>query len=260
MKRYYFSIMTIQYASGLHLELSQNRDFIKANPIIPKGDILLMAGDIVPFAVMNKHADFFSYLSDHFKHTYWVPGNHEYYNSDLGARSGMLHEKIKENISLVNNVAVIHDDIQFVFSTLWSKISPLYAWQIEQGMSDFHVILYKDKRFSTEQFNQLHEKSVVFIKDTLEAKSSQKKIVVSHHIPTFQNYPAPYKGSVLSEAFATELFELIVSDGPDCWIYGHHHSNVPEFTIGKTKMLTNQLGYVKYAEHGGFDSEKTISL
>ena len=252
--------MTIQYASDLHLEFSQNRDYVKANPIEPKSEVLVLAGDIVPFAVMHKHADFFSYLSDHFKHTYWVPGNHEYYNSDLTDRCGTVHEKIKENVSLVNNVAVMHEDIQFIFSTLWSKISPLYAWQIEQGMSDFHVISYKGKRFSTEHVNQLHEESVAFIKTMLEAKSSQNKIVVSHHIPTFQNYPEQYKGSVLSEAFAVELFDLIESHGPDYWIYGHHHNNVPEFTIGKTKMLTNQLGYVKYGEHMLFDSEKTFTL
>jgi predicted phosphohydrolase len=252
--------MFIQYTSDLHLEFSQNRDFIKSNPIEPKGDILLLAGDIVPFAVMHKHADFFTYLSDHFQHTYWVPGNHEYYNSDLAERSGTFHEKIKDNVSLVNNTSVIHDDVQFVFSTLWSKISPLYAWQIEQGMSDFHVIRYKGKFFSAEQFNQQHEESISFIKETLEAKSEQKKIVVSHHIPTFQYYPEQYKGSVLSEAFAVELFDLIESDGPDYWIYGHHHSNVPDFTIGKTKMLTNQLGYVKYGEHGLFDGSKRIEL
>lgn len=250
--------MTIQYASDLHLEFSQNRDFIKAHPIEPKGEILLLAGDIVPFAVMHKHADFFNYLSDHFQHTYWVPGNHEYYNFDLADRCGTLHEKIKDNVSLVNNTSIVHDDVQFIFSTLWSKISPMYAWQIERGMSDFHVIRYKGKLFSYEDYNQLHEESILFVKETLEAKSAIKNIVVSHHIPTFQNYPAQYKGSVLSEAFAIELFDLIESDGPDYWIYGHHHSNVPDFTIGKTKMLTNQLGYVKYGEHVGFDDGKTL--
>jgi predicted phosphohydrolase len=252
--------MTIQYASDLHLEFSQNRDFIKENTLIPEGDILLLAGDIVPFAVMHKHADFFNYISDHFQHTYWVPGNHEYYNSDIADRSGVLKEKIRDNVYLVNNIAVEHDDTAFIFSTLWSNISPVYAWQIQQGMSDFHVINYKGLPFSVEHFNQLHEESISFVKKTLQEKSSLKTVVVSHHIPTFQNYPEQYKGSILSEAFAVELFDLIASDGPDYWIYGHHHSNISDFEIGKTKLLTNQLGYVKYSEHKFFDRAKTIVL
>ena len=33
--------LKIQYASDLHLEFSQNWEFIKANPLLPVGDVLV---------------------------------------------------------------------------------------------------------------------------------------------------------------------------------------------------------------------------
>ena len=38
--------MKIQYASDLHLEFADNRDYIEMGGIQPVGDILVLAGDI----------------------------------------------------------------------------------------------------------------------------------------------------------------------------------------------------------------------
>ncbi len=252
--------MIIQYASDLHLEFPENKAFLRLNPLQPQGEILLLAGDIVPFAVLNRHKDFFNYLSDHFKTTWWIPGNHEYYHFDMAERSGGFKEDIKPNVHLVNNVSEIITDTRFIFSTLWSKINPGKQWFIEKSMGDFQVIKHNGFRFSIDRFNEQHELCLAFVTEALTPKHTGKTIVVTHHVPTLMHYPEQYKTSELNEAFAVELFELIEKYQPDYWIYGHHHSNTPEFEIGKTKLLTNQLGYVKYGENKGFDANRVITI
>ncbi len=252
--------MTVQYCSDLHLEFPDNADFLKKNPIIPTGKILLLAGDVVPFAVLDKHNTFFDRISDQFEMVYWIPGNHEYYPSDILNRSGSFCEKVRENVMLVNNQVVVNKHVRFIFSTMWTQISSLREREIRQGMSDFHVIRYGSSPLLPLHVNALHKQSVDFLQELFRQPWAGKTIVVTHHVPTFSNYPAKYKGDALSEAFAVELSDLIESCGADYWVYGHHHQFVPEFTIGSTRLINNQLGYVKYNEHLNFDVGKTIQV
>ena len=250
----------IQYVSDLHLEFPKNKEFIKANPLLPSGDILILAGDIVPFAVMDKHQDFFSYLADNFQMTYWIPGNHEYYYFDAADKSGVLWEEIRTNVVLLNNMVVQLQDAKLIFSTLWSKISPANQWNVERGLSDFHVIKYKDNRLTSEVYNQLHEDSINFINQELQLENQGKTVVVTHHVPTFMNYPEIYKGSKINDGFAVELFDTIEASSVNYWIYGLSHYNTANFNIGNTQMLTNQLGYIHHNENLLFDPNATIII
>ena len=252
--------MILQYCSDLHLEFSENKQFLNQHPLQSKADILIMAGDIVPFTEMDKHKDFFNYISDNFKLTYWLPGNHEYYYSDASERSATVHEKIRDNIFLVNNISIRQDDVMLIFSTLWSKISLVNEWQIERSISDFQVIKFNGHFFSASNFNQLHSESLDFIRKELSQNNTCKTVVITHHVPTFLNFPLQYKGSILNEAFVVELFPLIESSHINYWIYGHHHSNTPDFTIGNTILLTNQLEYVRNEENQGFSLEKIVTF
>lgn len=252
--------MKLQYASDLHLEFPENKAFLKRNPLMPGGDVLLLAGDIVPFAVMDKHADFFKYVSDTFETTYWIPGNHEYYYSDISERSGPLNEAIRSNLFLVNNVSVNTGNVKLIFSTLWTSISPGNQFEIRQRLSDFHVIKHNKKGLTPDQYNLLHEQCRSFLDDEISDDGAEKKVIVTHHVPTFLNYPEKYKGDSINEAFAVEMFSEIESSGADFWIFGHHHSNIPGFEIGSTKLCTNQLGYVQYDDCEGFNANKVITI
>lgn len=252
--------MKIQYCSDLHLEFSDNRKWVEQNPIMPKGDVLILAGDIVLFSEMHKHQDFFDYVSEHFEYTFWIPGNHEYYHSDISQRSGAFEEKIRANVTLLNNTVKTINGLRLVFSTLWSHISVANQLMIEQSLSDFRVIRNKEQWLTVEDYNQLHQESRKFLEEVMLEKTTNPTVVISHHPPTFFNYPEKYANSKINEAFGTEMFSFIENSEIDYWIYGHHHCNVADFTIGTTKLITNQLGYVKYSENERFRKEALFIL
>lgn len=252
--------MKIQYCSDLHLEFRENKNFLAKNPVQPAGEILLLAGDIIPFALIDKHNDFFDFVSDNFKIVFWVPGNHEYYHYDLGDVKNPLYEKIRENVFLVNNQIIPYKSVNLIFSTLWSAISPQNEWVVQQSVSDFLLIKMQGRKITPALFNSLHQTDYAFLKTALNTNDSKINIVVTHHVPTFLNYPKQYKNSIINEAFAVELYDFIVNSHAAYWIYGHHHNNTPRFTIGNTIMLTNQLGYVQQQEHKGFKQDAIIKI
>ena len=251
--------MKIQYCSDLHLEFPENKKFLKEKPLTPLGDILLLAGDVVLFNKINEHKDFFDFVSENFKYTFWVPGNHEYYYIDMINKTGTFKEAIKDNVFIVNNISEKIDDITLIFSTLWTKIDPAKSFVVQQGLNDFYLIDYDKNVLTPDIYNTLYKQSLEFISGALKNKN-EKTVVLTHHVPTFYHYPNEYKNSVLNSAFAVELYDFIKQSQVDYWIYGHTHYNTPPFTIGKTKLITNQLGYVFQGEHKTFDRNKMVEL
>jgi len=55
------------------------------------------------------------------------------------------------------------------------------------------------------------------------------------------------------------LADYIDDSGIDYWIYGHSHRNIDN-TIGTTRCLCNQFGYVSHNEHLTFDRGKVIDV
>ncbi|MBK6263586.1 metallophosphoesterase [Marivirga sp. S37H4] len=252
-------MLKVQYCSDLHLEFPENKSFLDEHPIQANGDVLLMAGDIVPFAEMHKFESFFDKLSDQFKKVYWIPGNHEYYQRDIKDRSGSFIEEIRKNVYLLNNKEIELEGFRLIFTSLWSKLSEENFDVFTQQWPDFNWIKNGDGNFTPDDYNQLYDEDISFLKNAMSReKEDVTTIVITHHVPTFKNFPEKHKGSKLNEAFATELSDLIKDSAVDYWIHGHNHSNTDPFKIGETVMLTNQLGYVKMGEHERFSQSKTI--
>ena len=250
--------MKIQYCSDLHLEFPENQRFLARNPLKAVGDILVLAGDVVTFPDQEKARGFFDFVCDHFAAVYWVPGNHEYYGADIADKPNPLFERIRDNLYLINNQSIIHDGVRLVFSTLWGRISPDRDCDIQRSVADFSAISLRGETLTARNFSLLHEESLRFLRTAISTAGKEPTIVVSHHVPTLMHYPRVYKNSPLTEAFAVELFDLIADSAIDCWIYGHHHVNTPDFNIENTRMLTNQLGYVHRYEYRSFERGKAV--
>lgn len=252
--------MTLQYASDLHLEFPENREWLLAHPIVPVAPVLVLAGDIVPFQKLPSAMDFFRRMGREFEQVLWLPGNHEYYGGDITSRSGTVDELIAPGVRLLNNTAVQLPGLRILCTTLWTPISQLNEAAVRRGMTDYHAIRHGNGLLHPAHTTALHHTALAWLKAELEKPFDGHTVVVTHHVPTLLHYPPEFKGDALNEAFAVELHALIETSGATAWIYGHHHRNVPPYTIGRTRMLTNQLGYVRLGEHRGFDAGAVLEL
>jgi predicted phosphodiesterase len=254
--------MTIQYASDLHLEMIDNRIEIDEIPLVPAGDVLVLAGDIAYYdTALYRDLLFWDWASENFKQTLIVPGNHEFYRSgDVGMFKNGCIAEIRSNVKCYYNAVVTIDNVDFILCTLWANIPPENQYVTQQGVSDFYKIAYEGLLLTASCFNQLHKESVEFLKKALKTCKSKHGVVVSHHVPTHLCMAEEFKNSRINGAFVAELHDFIYDSNIDVWIYGHSHRNMPEIDINGTKMLCNQLGYVRQDEHHTFNRKAVIEL
>lgn len=251
--------MRIQYCSDLHLEFEQNCKYIFNNPLSVNGDILILAGDIIPLHDEYFNNSFFNFISENYKKVFWIPGNHEFYYKDLNEFNKSFNIKIKNNINIVNNIALQFENIQFVFSTLWSKISSINEKNIEQSVSDFDCISKNNRKLKATDFNLLHKECLNFIQQALNNKRC-KTVVVTHHLPSQLCNSSRHNISPINEAFCVDLTDYVEKSETNFWLYGHSHFNQKPLYIGNTIMLTNQLGYVHNNEYKSFRHNAYFSV
>lgn len=105
----------------------------------------------------------------------------------------------------------------------------------------------------------LDQRCLSFLKDAVSCSRARRKIVVTHHVPSFQMQCPKFADSQANGAFTVELEEYIKNSGIDYWIFGHSHYNV-DVKIGNTNCVSNQLGYVFHGEHESFNPGKYIEV
>lgn len=249
--------MIIQYASDLHLEMSSNTlNYWDKNKIEPVGDVLVLAGDITKLSKTHYTHEFFDRVSEDFKQVIMVVGNHEYYhisNPNL-IKEPSLEIELRHNVHYYNNKVVKIDDVNFICSTLWSNIPQTDAWTVVKGVACFENIQHGRNKITVDKWNNLHRDAKFFIVNAIADLKDEKKVVVTHHVPTRLCVATEHKNSSINTAFATELYDIIHDSDINYWIYGHSHRNI-DVEINGTNVVSNQFGYFSWAEHVDFKTK-----
>lgn len=249
--------MKVQYVSDLHLEFRENRHFLNKATFPVEGDVLVIAGDTFYLndTTLSQNK-FLKWASDNYKQVLLITGNHEYYNfCDVMARGMRWKWMLAKNVGYYQNQVVRVDDTDFVLSTLWSYVPPQDEYSVSHGLNDFRMIMYKGKRMTVENYNEMHRYCVSFIRKSIEESTAKHIVVVTHHLPTMSVVAPQHQGSPLNSGFATELGNMIANSGIDAWIYGHSHTNI-DTKIGDTRIVSNQMGYV----FNGFSFRKNLII
>jgi predicted phosphodiesterase len=254
--------MKIQYASDLHLEFRENwRELKRENPMNPKGDILVLAGDIGYLGDDNYSTHpFWNWASENYQQVIVALGNHEFYKFyDLSSLHDGLIGEIRPNVHFFYNTVVHIQEIDIIISTLWAYIALEDAYITEHSLTDFRRILYGEDILTFADFNREHKRCLGFIKQSVANSTAKLKIVVTHHVPSFQLMSPEFHGNRINGAFTVDLDDYIATSGIDYWIYGHSHRNIDK-TIGTTHCVCNQFGYAFHNEHLTFDRNKIIEV
>ena len=255
--------MHIQIISDLHLDFEQNRQWLIDNPIIPTGDVLLIAGDIVQDTNSSQAEAFYNQVSPNFPLIITTMGNHEYYGSYLDYAYPQYQKWVRDNILKLNNSTHVHKGVKFIVSTLWSKVSLQNKQLIRAALNDYRAIKSREPEkicISVEDTNSLHKQSLDFIITELEKPFSGKIVVMTHHLPSFSTITLDRRFSSLREAFCSNLDDLIEAYPQIAlWVCGHSH-DFSMMKLHNTTIVRNPLGYVARAEHSDFRRDFSFEI
>jgi predicted phosphodiesterase len=235
--------MKISIYSDVHLEFKS--DF--RPPADLDSDLMILAGDIIN---LNDFAPLKEFLKDWNKPVLYVNGNHEYYTQrpmdeeDAGFRTWIAENK--PNLTLLLDEEISLQGVNFFGGTMWTdfaKGDPRAMDAARRGMMDYDVIRNSGyRRFDPMDTIELHNAFKEKLIAWFEKQMHGPRVVITHHAPVI-NPHTRYRKSGLMPAFnSLDMIEIIEKYQPDLWVYGHTHE-CDNQTLGKTKIISNQLGY-----------------
>lgn len=242
--------------SDIHLE--HNPEFKVPYAEHEESTVIALIGDIA--VVTNAESfslfkDMMVDLADRFYQVLYVPGNHEYYGSNIttvNAKLDELFQDLPSNCTLLQNKAITIDGVDFFGSTMWTDCNNPFASIAWSEINDSKKIRHGDKetpyehKLSIEDTYALHKEATAALFEHL-AQSSNKTVVLSHHGVVYRPDFDPYGYSNLTQLFySLHTDDLFLQEKISMIGYGHTHSflnTTISHNNGETVVASNPLGY-----------------
>ena len=233
--------MRLHILSDLHLEFW---DFAVS---AVDADVTILAGDIHTGRHGRQWARAQAFAD---KPVVYVCGNHEFYGHSLpGLTAQLIRDSHGSHVQVVENAAIDVVGFTILACTLWTdfKLLPqaeLAEREADRIMSDYNLITWNsdDQLLKPSDTIRLHQQSLRWLQTELARRDPARCAIVTHHAPSAHSIPDVYRENLLSAAFASALDSFVEQSQVPLWIHGHTHHNV-DYTIGRTRILTNQRGY-----------------
>jgi predicted phosphodiesterase len=227
--------LRVQLLSDLHFEYDDDGGEAFARSVEVAGDVLVLAGDILPLQSFATVTRAFGWFCARFPHVVYVPGNHEYYRTSPAEADALLAAcgAALPNLHVLNPGLAVIDGVRFVGGTLW--FPPTEDEQRYRGfLTDFSLI-----RDFVPWVHDTHAAQLAFLEKTVR----DGDVVVSHHLPHPKSTPAMFANSPLNRFFvAGDAVDLLARGGARLWLHGHTHSP-RDYVVGATRVVCNPRGY-----------------
>jgi Icc-related predicted phosphoesterase len=265
--------MRILPLSDLHFEFhaDEGKEFVRS--LDPTGvDVLVLAGDVTKMRLG------FDRTLGMFRKQFpicpiiFVPGNHEYHESDRETVSRGLQNAVSKvrGVYWLDCNAVVIDGQRFLGTTLWYGRSPapkhplLLSTDEEWGRGIIRHVsekgVVREIHPDFEAISDLpgwvcdeHERSLKFLTDHVQ----RGDVVVTHFLPSQRSVAEPFRNALSNCWYVTDVHDLIEERRPALWIHGHTHTTT-DYSIGDTRIVCNPLGYVMRGERNDFDPRRFV--
>jgi Icc-related predicted phosphoesterase len=185
------------------------------------------------------------------KEIVYVPGNHEYYRSEIAIENEQMEDAAKvHGVHLLNRGETVIDGVRFLGAILWtdflffgeSERSYAYAAAL-QGLKDFQVIDFGIQVLTPQDSTVFNAADVAWLEKKVKHETFDgNTVVVTHHLPSAHSVAKRFSKELLSACFASNLDHLLGRS--KLWVHGHTHDSF-DYDLNGTRVVCNPRGYCK---------------